>query len=137
MDVVRLMVLLVATQYRLAILSHPSVLSCSGCRNVFLLGFIPSKTDSVVVLLCREPCLTLGALKDQGWDLSLWQPIVEDRCFLQWLVKQPTQRELDRARPITAEQITALETLWRTKPEATLEDLNKPDVAEGALQSLD
>jgi regulator of nonsense transcripts 1 len=24
-----------------------------GCRNVFLLGFIPAKTESVVVLLCR------------------------------------------------------------------------------------
>jgi hypothetical protein len=29
-----------------------------GCRNVFLLGFIPAKSDSVVVLLCREPCLS-------------------------------------------------------------------------------
>ena len=25
-----------------------------GCRNVFLLGFIPAKADSVVVLLCRS-----------------------------------------------------------------------------------
>ena len=24
-----------------------------GCRNIFLLGFIPAKADSVVVLLCR------------------------------------------------------------------------------------
>ena len=24
-----------------------------GCRNAFLLGFIPAKTESVVVLLCR------------------------------------------------------------------------------------
>ena len=24
-----------------------------GCRNVFLLGFIPAKKDTVVVLLCR------------------------------------------------------------------------------------
>lgn len=24
-----------------------------GCKNVFLLGFIPAKSDSVVVLLCR------------------------------------------------------------------------------------
>jgi len=32
-----------------------SVLECynCGCRNVFLLGFIPAKSDSVVVLLCR------------------------------------------------------------------------------------
>ena len=32
-----------------------TVLECynCGCRNVFLLGFIPAKSDSVVVLLCR------------------------------------------------------------------------------------
>lgn len=32
-----------------------TVLECynCGCRNVFLLGFIPAKADSVVVLLCR------------------------------------------------------------------------------------
>lgn len=32
-----------------------TVLECYSCgiRNVFLLGFIPSKADSVVVLLCR------------------------------------------------------------------------------------
>ena len=37
-----------------------------GCRNVFLLGFIPAKNESVVVLLCRDPCLTLGGLKVGG-----------------------------------------------------------------------
>lgn len=33
-----------------------TVLECynCGCRNVFLLGFIPAKADSVVVLLCRS-----------------------------------------------------------------------------------
>lgn len=32
-----------------------TILECynCGCRNVFVLGFIPAKTDSVVVLLCR------------------------------------------------------------------------------------
>lgn len=36
-----------------------AVLECynCGCRNVFLLGFIPAKSESVVVLLCRDPCL--------------------------------------------------------------------------------
>ncbi|KAJ6933050.1 regulator of nonsense transcripts 1 [Populus alba x Populus x berolinensis] len=58
-----------------------------GCRNVFLLGFISAKTESVVVLLCREPCLNVNALKDMNWDLSQWCPLIDDRCFLQWLVK--------------------------------------------------
>ncbi len=41
----------------------------------------------MVVLLCREPCLSLGALKDMDWDLAQWMPLVEDRAFLPWLVK--------------------------------------------------
>jgi regulator of nonsense transcripts 1 len=139
-----------------------AVLECYNCssRNVFLLGFIPSTADAVVVLLCREPCLNIGALKDQGWDLSHWQPLIEDRAFLPWLVKVgralqgfmhppthtpsdhfmrctssmihhfpqvPGEKEVMRSRPITSAQIAALESLWRTKPSATLDDLDKPD----------
>lgn len=66
-----------------------TILECynCGCRNVFLLGFISAKTESVVVLLCREPCLSVNALKDMNWDLSQWCPLIDDRCFLQWLLK--------------------------------------------------
>jgi regulator of nonsense transcripts 1 len=38
-----------------------------------------AKNDSVVVLLCREPCLSIGGLKDMDWDLSQWMPLIEDR----------------------------------------------------------
>jgi regulator of nonsense transcripts 1 len=71
-----------------------TVLECynCGCRNVFLLGFIPAKSDSIVVLLCRSPCLNVGALKDNNWDLSQWLPLIEDRMFLPWLVKPPTEQ---------------------------------------------
>ena len=41
----------------------------------------------MVVLLCREPCLSLGAIKEMDWDLEQWMPLVEDRAFLPWLVK--------------------------------------------------
>lgn len=46
-----------------------TILECynCACRNVFLLGFIPAKADSVVVLLCRQPCATLSNLKDMNW----------------------------------------------------------------------
>lgn len=46
-----------------------------------------AKSDSVVVVLCREPCLSLGAIKEMDWDLEQWMPLVEDRAFLPWLVK--------------------------------------------------
>jgi len=38
---------------------------------------------------------------------------------------------MDRARSVTGAQITDLEALWRTRPTATLDDLNKPET-EGA-----
>lgn len=107
-----------------------TVLECynCGCRNVFLLGFIPAKLDSVVVLLCRSPCLQNGALKEMNWDLKQWLPLIEDRMFLPWLVKAPAEAELLRARPISAQQINKLEELWKENPAATLEDLEKPGV---------
>jgi len=107
-----------------------TILECynCGCRNVFLLGFIPAKTESVVVLLCREPCANASGLKDMNWDLTQWLPLIEDRCFLPWLVKVPAEKEQLRARQITAQQINKLEELWKTNPDATLEDLEKPGV---------
>ncbi|CAL9156940.1 unnamed protein product [Musa hybrid cultivar] len=107
-----------------------TILECynCGCRNVFLLGFISAKTESVVVLLCREPCLSVNALKDMNWDLSQWCPLIDDRCFLPWLVKVPSEQEQLRARQISAQQINKLEELWKTNPDASLEDLEKPGV---------
>lgn len=107
-----------------------------GCRNVFLLGFIPAKADSVVVLLCRNPCATLSNLKDMNWDPSQWQPLIQDRQFLSWLVKVPTDQDQMRSRQISAQQINKLEELWKENPDATLEDLEKPGVDEEPQQVL-
>eukprot|EP00842_Homolaphlyctis_polyrhiza_P005252 jgi/Hompol1/5728/HPOL_004656-RA len=104
-----------------------------GCRNVFLLGFIPAKSDTVVVLLCRQPCASVPSSKDLNWDLSLWMPLIADRGFLSWLVKVPTEQEQLRARHVTAQQILKLEDMWRENAAATLEDLDKPGVDEDPL----
>lgn len=49
-----------------------TVLECYSCgvRNVFVLGFIPAKADSVVVLLCRQPCAAQSSLKDMNWSVA-------------------------------------------------------------------
>lgn len=101
-----------------------TVLECYACggRNVFLLGFIPAKADSVVVLLCRAPCLHSG-LKDANWDVNQWLPLIENRQFLPWLVKLPSEKELMRARQLSAPQLSKLEELWRTQPDADLPDI--------------
>ena len=56
-------------------------------RNVFVLGFIPAKADSVVVLLCRQPCAAQNSLKDMNWEQEQWRPLISDRQLLNWLVK--------------------------------------------------
>lgn len=107
-----------------------TVLECyvCGCRNVFVLGFIPAKGESVVVLLCRQPCATQS--KDSNWDPSEWQPLIQDKQFLSWLVKPPSEEETSRARQVTLAQITKLEQLWQRAREATLDDLERPGTVD-------
>ncbi|GAA6006360.1 uncharacterized protein JCM10292_002661 [Rhodotorula paludigena] len=105
----------------------PECYSC-GAKNVFILGFIPAKSDTVVVLLCRQPCAAMQSSKDIVWDTTQWSPLIEDRSFLSWLVKVPSEQEQLRARQITFHQINKLEELWRDNASATLEDLEKPGV---------
>ena len=116
------------------------ILECYACgaNNAFLLGFIPSKSQpGVVVLLCREPCLNKGELRDQGWDLSTWEPLIKERMFLEWLVKSPTEKDQEKARPVDfVHAIPALEALWRKKPDATLEDLATQE-AKGEIVEID
>ncbi|KAJ3147016.1 hypothetical protein HDU89_005824 [Geranomyces variabilis] len=106
-----------------------TILECYNCgvRNVFNLGFIPAKSDTVVVLLCRTCSNPMGQ-KDMSWDLSQWLPLIEDRSFLTWLVKIPAEHEQLRARHIAASQIAALEDRWMEDSEATVDDLNRPGV---------
>lgn len=109
-----------------------TVLECysCGCRNAFVLGYIPAKAESVVVLLCRQPCANASNLKDLNWDPESWKPLISDRSFLSWLVKVPSEQEQLRARQVSAQQIQRLEEVWKEKPDATFEDLERPGVDE-------
>jgi regulator of nonsense transcripts 1 len=62
--------------------------------------------------------------------MTQWQPLIEDQAFVPWLVKVPTEAEQLRARPVTVQQINKMEELWKSKPDATLEDLNQPGMDE-------
>ncbi|SJX60274.1 probable NAM7-nonsense-mediated mRNA decay protein [Sporisorium reilianum f. sp. reilianum] len=107
----------------------PECYNC-GAKNAFLLGFIPAKSETVVVLLCRQPCAAMSNSKDIIWDTTQWSPLIEDRCFLTWLVKVPSEHEQLRARPVTLHQINRLEELWKDNASASLEDLDKPGVEQ-------
>ena len=108
-----------------------TTLECYNCgvKNVFLLGFIPAKSDTVVVLLCRQPCAAMPSSKDMNWDINQWQPLIDDRCFLPWLINVPSDQEVMRARQITQTQISLLEELWKDNSNATLSDLSNPDLS--------
>lgn len=61
-----------------------------------------------------------------NWDTSRWDPLIKDRCFLQWLVSSPSDAEQLRARHLSNNAITKLEDRWKEDPKATLEDLENP-----------
>lgn len=67
----------------------------------------------------------MPASKDMIWDTSQWAPLIDDRCFLTWLVKLPSESESLRSRPLTFSQINKLEELWKDDSKATLEDVDR------------
>lgn len=74
----------------------------------------------------RQPCAAIS--KDISWNSALWAPLIEDRSFLSWLVRTPSEQEQLRARQISFPQINRLEDLWRDDANATLQDLEKPGI---------
>ena len=64
---------------------------------------------------------------EYDWDLSKWAPLVQEKELVQWLVKRPSDAEALRARPCNVAQINKLEELWRTNPDATLNDVADSD----------
>ena len=103
-----------------------------GARNIFLLGFVPSKATEMMVVLCREPCVNSTALIDLEWDPSLWQPLIEDRVILDWVAtchgnvfSLKSKKHFKRLRNISAPQIVQLEEMWKTNPGGDLDDLRR------------
>ncbi len=74
------------------------------------------------LIIFRQPCAALTNSRDINWDTSQWSAIIDDRSFLSWLVKVPSEAEQLRARQISMAQIAKLEELWRENPQAKLED---------------
>lgn len=79
---------------------------------------------SFLILFCfpfdvkRHPCASASSSKDMNWDLSQWLPLIENKEFLTWLVKKPTDAEKSRAKQVTQKNIDTIEIIWKTKPGA-------------------
>uniref|UniRef100_A0A915CYN8 Upf1 domain-containing protein n=1 Tax=Ditylenchus dipsaci TaxID=166011 RepID=A0A915CYN8_9BILA len=76
-------------------ISGEAQLECYHCasKNVFMLGYIPAKGDSVVVILCRQPCASQIAIKNGNWHADDWKPLIDERQILPWIIKAPSEQE--------------------------------------------
>lgn len=91
-----------------------------------MLGFVSAMEENTIVILCRLPC---AQQKDHKWDTENWQPLIEDRKFLPWLVSEPTEEDKlhSNALDIKADQISKLETKWRIDKNATLDEIQEEE----------
>ncbi|KAJ1734476.1 ATP-dependent RNA helicase [Coemansia biformis] len=105
-----------------------TTLECYNCsaRNVFSLGFIPAKRDTVVVILCR-PCASAPSAKDVMWDPTQWQPLIHERQLINWLVRLPPASSQQRAKAIGSQQIRSIEEAWARNPGSGAADPDKGD----------
>lgn len=115
-----------------------STLECYNCgnQNVFLLGFISAKSETVVVILCRHPCASAGSAGDVNWDTNDWHPLIDDRSFLSWLVAVPSEQEVLRSRHISPGQIAKLEEVWRINAAAKLSDVTQAKEEEETIPEI-
>ena len=89
--------------------------------NVFTLGTVQNE-DGYLSIICRDQCLDKSRLKEIGWDADSWTHIIKDRHFVDFLLNSGpaySHYVID----ISSEEIRSLENLWKTNPEATLEDM--------------
>lgn len=112
-----------------------AILECynCGCNNIFLLGYVQSKSESVVVLLCRQPC-AMNSPKGMDWDIESWSPLISERSILPWLVQMPNEKLEARARKLDVGKIQKLEGFWKSGVEnCTLDEIDvreREDVLE-------
>jgi regulator of nonsense transcripts 1 len=118
--------------------SGDSIAECYQCgnKNIFTLGFVPDRDESMVILLCRAPCAN-EAGKDGDWDPTRWMPLIESKSLLSWFVSQPTEDDMRLVPvPITPKEMLRLEDAWKKDSKITLNDLSRMDAMEAALLPL-
>ena len=50
------------------------------------------QAENSVVLLCRDHPSGAPGIRDLDLDVTLWQPLIEDRGFVPWLVNHPGEQ---------------------------------------------
>lgn len=92
-------------------------LECYNCgsQNIFTLGFVSAKQDSVMVLLCRMPC---AQLPSPLWDTAEWLLLIAQRRLLEWVA--PAE---GAAIAVPPQKIEELELEWNPARGAEVAEL--------------
>eukprot|EP00768_Dysnectes_brevis_P005704 gnl/Dysnectes_brevis/4232_a5601_342.p1 GENE.gnl/Dysnectes_brevis/4232_a5601_342~~gnl/Dysnectes_brevis/4232_a5601_342.p1 ORF type:complete len:881 (+),score=408.29 gnl/Dysnectes_brevis/4232_a5601_342:57-2699(+) len=107
-----------------------SEIACCQCQctNVFQLGFVPSRVDRKVILLCRESCLH-SFTRSEEWDIEKWRPLIEERKLIDWLAEEAPEG-CPGMRQVTYRRVEGLEAAWRqciddSEPEEVIEPVHQ------------
>ncbi|KAJ2867485.1 ATP-dependent RNA helicase [Coemansia aciculifera] len=114
-----------------------TTLECYNCggRNVFSLGFIPAKSDTVVVILCRG-CASAPSSKDVMWDATQWQPLIHERQLINWLVRVPSAQAQQKSNTVNSQQIRSFEEMWVRNSSSLVGDAIAPEAEVEAQKVL-
>ncbi|KYN99432.1 putative regulator of nonsense transcripts [Plasmodium gaboni] len=81
------------------------------------------ENDNNIYINNSNICEEIEKIKD--WDLKKWQPVIEDRFFLEWLVNIPSNEEAERKGKLsTSYNVNKLEELWKNKKDVYIDELN-------------
>ncbi len=110
------------------------LIECQFCPNhdVFHLGSIPNETGEQMVIICRGACLNHKALRELGWLDEKYTSLISDKAVVSWLIERTPKQGYKNT--LSLDEIRALESLWKSKPAATLNDLVQGNKLE--LQKL-
>ena len=108
--------------------------NCS-CKNIFLLGYLEHINGENVIIICREPCLTMGKFENNEYDKSKWVPLIKDKMILDWIIPEPdTDIEKHMCQRINIRNMSKLEEKW--EKEKILANQEKPKYLGNYLKSV-
>jgi len=85
----------------------------TGNRDILELGFAPGNSDEKVIV--SRDFLDLDVkISGLTFDESEWQPLIQDRGLVDWVVKHPSQKEMKRCKKPSLPVINRLENIWRS-----------------------
>lgn len=76
-----------------------------GNGNVFVLGYVKimDGEDEVVLILCRMPCVEEGNHGDIKWNPKDWNPLIQNKQFVNIFFQKPPADMLKKMRNIELE----------------------------------